>query len=79
GRGIYDNIRKVVGFLLGTNIGEILTVFTAMMIWREAPLISAQLLWINLVTDSLSAIALGMEPVEKDVMNRKPKPKNEGI
>jgi Ca2+-transporting ATPase len=79
GRGIYDNIRKVVGFLLGTNIGEILTVFTAMMIWREAPLISAQLLWINLVTDSLPAIALGMEPVEKDVMNRKPKPKNEGI
>ena len=79
GRGIYDNIRKVVGFLLGTNIGEILTVFTAMMIWREAPLISAQLLWINLVTDSLPAIALGMEPVEKDVMKRKPKPKNEGI
>ena len=79
GRGIYDNIRKVVGFLLGTNIGEILTVFTAMMIWREAPLISAQLLWINLVTDNLPAIALGMEPVEKDVMNRKPKPKNEGI
>jgi Ca2+-transporting ATPase len=79
GRGIYDNIRKVVGFLLGTNIGEILTVFTAMMIWREAPLISAQLLWINLVTDSLPAIALGMEPVEKDVMKRKPKPKNESI
>ena len=79
GRGIYDNIRKVVGFLLGTNIGEILTVFTAMMIWREAPLISAQLLWINLVTDSLPAIALGMEPVEKYIMKRKPKPKNESI
>ncbi len=79
GRGIYANIRKVVGFLLGTNIGEILTVFTAMIIWREAPLISVQLLWINLVTDSLPAIALGMEPVEEDVMKSKPKRKNEGI
>jgi Ca2+-transporting ATPase len=79
GRGIYDNIRKVVGFLLGTNIGEILTVFFAMLLWREAPLLSMQLLWINLVTDSLPAIALGMEPVENDVMNRKPRRKGESI
>jgi len=79
GRGIYDNIKKVVGFLLGTNIGEVFTVFFAMLLWRETPLISIQLLWINLITDSLPAIALGMEPVEKDVMNRPPKPKNEGI
>ncbi|SSC11467.1 Calcium-transporting ATPase 1 (fragment) [Mesotoga infera] len=79
GRGIYDNIRKVVGFLLGTNIGEILTVFFAMLLWREAPLQSMQLLWINLVTDSLPAIALGMEPVESDVMNRKPRRKGESI
>lgn len=79
GRGIYANIKKVVGFLLGTNIGEVLTVFTAMLLWHKTPLLSMQLLWINLVTDSLPAIALGMEAVEKDVMDRDPKPKNEGI
>ncbi len=79
GRGIYANIRKVVGFLLGTNIGEVVTVFTAMLLWHVTPLLSMQLLWINLVTDSLPAIALGMEAVESDVMQRKPKPKNEGI
>ncbi len=79
GRGIYANIRKVVGFLLGTNIGEVVAVFTAMLLWHKSPFLSMQLLWINLVTDSLPAIALGMEPVEKDVMDRKPKPKNEGI
>ncbi len=79
GRGIYANIKKVVGFLLGTNIGEVIVVFVAMLIWRKAPLLSMQLLWINLVTDSLPAIALGMEPVEKDVMEQKPKHKDEGI
>ncbi len=79
GRGIYANIKKVVGFLLGTNIGEVITVFTAMLLWHKTPLLSMQLLWINLVTDSLPAIALGMEAVESDVMERAPKPKNEGI
>ena len=79
GRGIYANIRKVVGFLLGTNIGEVITVFAAMLLWHKTPLLSMQLLWINLVTDSLPAITLGMEAVEPDVMERKPKPKNEGI
>ncbi len=79
GRGIYANIKKVVGFLLSTNIGEVFTVFFAMLMWHTSPLLSMQLLWINLVTDSLPAIALGMEAVEKDVMDRKPKPKNEGI
>ncbi len=79
GRGIYANIKKVVGFLLGTNIGEVITVFFAMLLWHKTPLLSMQLLMINLVTDSLPAIALGMEAVEKDVMDRKPKPKNEGI
>ncbi len=79
GRGIYANIKKVVGFLLGTNIGEVFTVFTAMLLWHKSPLLSMQLLWINLVTDSLPAIALGMEAVESDVMERKPKPKDEGI
>ncbi len=79
GRGIYANIKKVVGFLLGTNIGEVITVFLAMIMWHKAPFLSMQLLWINLVTDSLPAIALGMEDVEADVMERQPKPKNEGI
>lgn len=79
GRGIYANIKKVVGFLLGTNIGEIITVFAAMLLWHKTPLLSMQLLWINLVTDSMPAIALGMEAVEPDIMEQKPKPKNEGI
>jgi Ca2+-transporting ATPase len=79
GRGIYANIKKVVAFLLSTNIGEVFTVFFAMLMWHTSPLLSMQLLWINLVTDSLPAIALGMEPVEKDVMDAKPKPKDEGI
>ena len=79
GRGIYANIRKVVGFLLGTNIGEVITVFAAMLLWRTSPLVSMQLLWINLVTDSLPAISLGMEAVEPDVMEHKPKSKDESL
>lgn len=79
GRGIYANIRKVVGFLLGTNIGEVVCVFLAMIMWHTSCLLSMQLLWINLVTDSLPAIALGMEPVEADVMDHKPKPKDESL
>ena len=59
GRGIYANIKKVVGFLLGTNIGEVITVFAAMLLWHKTPLLSMQLLWINLVTDSLPAICPG--------------------
>ena len=79
GRGIYANIKKVVGFLLGTNIGEVVAVFISMLLWHVSPFLSMQLLMINLVTDSLPAIALGMEPVEDDVMKHKPKPKDEGI
>ena len=79
GRGIYNNIRKTVGFLLGTNIGEVVLVFLSMLFWKQAPLLSMQLLWINLVTDSLPAIALGMEPIEDDVMSQKPRDKNESI
>ena len=79
GRGIYANIKKVVGFLLGTNIGEVVAVFVAMLLWHKSPFLSMQLLWINLVTDSLPAIALGMEPVEADVMDHRPKPKKEGL
>ena len=79
GRGIYANIKKVVGFLLGTNISELIAVFLSMILWNVTPFLSMQLLWINLVGDSLPAIALGMEPVEKDVMKKMPKPKNEGL
>lgn len=79
GRGIYDNIKKAVAFLLGTNIGEVLVTFFAMLLWNQAPFLSMQLLWINLVTDSLPAIALGMESIDPEVMNRRPKPKKEGI
>lgn len=79
GRGIYDNIKKCVAFLLGTNIGEVFTVFISMLIFKVSPLLSMQLLWINLVTDSLPAIALGMEEVDEGVMRRSPKPKNESI
>ena len=79
GRGIYANIKKVVGFLLGTNIGEVITVFVAMLLWHKSPLLSMQLLWINLVNDSLPAIALGMEAVETDIMDREPKPRGEGL
>ena len=79
GRGIYSNIKKVVGFLLGTNIGEVVAVFFAMIFWHVSPFLSMQLLMINLVTDSLPAIALGMEAVEADVMKHKPKSKDEGL
>lgn len=79
GRGIYANIKKVVGFLLGTNIGEVILVFVVMLLWHKAPLLSMQLLWINLVTDSLPAIALGMEKVEADIMDKKPRSKDESI
>lgn len=79
GRGIYANLKKVVGFLLGTNISEVIAVFVSMMVWHKSPFLSMHLLWINLVGDSLPAVALGMEPIEKDIMSEKPKPKNEGI
>ncbi|MDR1939287.1 MAG: cation-translocating P-type ATPase [Clostridiales bacterium] len=79
GRGIYDNIKKVVGYLLSTNVGEILAVMLAIPLFGVPPLLSMQLLWINLVTDSLPAIALGMEKIDDGIMKRKPKPVNEGI
>lgn len=72
GRGIYDNIKKAVHFLLGTNIGEIVAVFAASLLGFSQPLIPIQLLWINLVTDSLPAMALGTEKAEKSIMKRKP-------
>ena len=79
GRGIYDNIRKAVHFLLSSNIGEILTIFVAILLGLPTPLVAVQLLWVNLVTDSLPAISLGVEPAEKDIMKKKPIPPNKGM
>lgn len=79
GRGIYENIKKVVMFLIGTNTGEILSVFIAMLMWGTSPLLSTQLLWINLVTDSFPAIALGMEKTDPDIMKKSPRPPDEGF
>lgn len=72
GRGIYDNIKKAVHFLLSSNIGEILTIFVAILFGLPTPLVAVQLLWVNLVTDSLPAISLGVEPAAKDIMQKKP-------
>lgn len=79
GRGIYSNIRKVVGFLLSCNIGELFSVLIAMLIWKDTPLMSMHLLWINLVTDGPPALALGVEAVEKGVMEMKPIKRDESI
>jgi len=79
GRGIYENIRKAIQFLLSCNIGEILTIFLAILFRMPAPLAAVQLLWVNLITDSLPAIALGMEPPEQDVMQRPPVSPKEGL
>lgn len=79
GRAIYDNIRKFIKYLLTSNIGEILVMFTALLVGLKVPLLAIQILWINLVTDGLPAIALGFEPAEAGVMRRKPRPKNESI
>lgn len=73
GRNIFENIKKAVHFLLATNIGEIVTIFVGLLLGIKSPLLAIQLLWVNLVTDSLPAIALGLEPPEKDIMNRKPR------
>ncbi len=72
GRGIYQNIGKAVHFLLASNIGEILTVFVAMMMHLPPPLLAIQLLWVNLVTDSLPAIALGVDGADPAIMEEKP-------
>ena len=79
GRSIYENIRKAIHFLIATNIGEIVTIFMGLLLGMNSPLLAIQLLWINLVTDSIPAIALGLEPEDKDIMNKKPKDKGKGI
>ncbi|MBQ3124660.1 MAG: calcium-translocating P-type ATPase, PMCA-type [Clostridia bacterium] len=79
GRAIYDNIKKSVKFLISTNIGEILTVMFGIVFGCASPLTGIELLWINLVTDSLPAIALGLDPVDKDIMKRQPLSPKQGI
>lgn len=79
GRNIYDNIKKAIHFLIATNIGEIVTIFIGLVLGLKSPLLAIQLLWINLVTDSLPAIALGLEKPEKDIMKRKPVDSKKGI
>ena len=79
GRGIYDNIRKAIHFLLSSNIGEIITIFVAIILGLPSPLLAVQLLWVNLVTDSLPAISLGVEPAAKDIMKKKPIDPSKGM
>lgn len=79
GRHIYANIKKAIHFLIATNIGEIVAIFFGLLLGLETPLLAIQLLWINLVTDSFPAIALGMEPAEKDIMNKKPNDSKKSI
>ena len=73
GRNIFENIKKAIHFLISTNIGEIVTIFVGLLLGLKSPLLAIQLLWINLVTDSLPAIALGLEPADKDIMCKKPR------
>lgn len=79
GRGIYENIKKSVHFLLSSNIGEIITILASLLIGFKTPLVAIQLLWVNLVTDSLPAIALGIDPPDNLIMNGKVKKSKTGI
>ncbi len=79
GRGIYDNIRKCIHYLLASNVSEILIMLAAAVVGWPAPLTAIQLLWLNLVSDGLPALALGLEPPERDIMRRPPRPPRERI
>ncbi|HEU4964807.1 MAG TPA: calcium-transporting P-type ATPase, PMR1-type [Bacilli bacterium] len=79
GRSIYDNIRKFVRYLLASNVGEIITMFLAMIMGLPLPLVPIQILWVNLVTDGLPAIALGVDPAERNIMSRPPRNVRESI
>ena len=79
GRNIYDNIKKAIHFLIATNIGEIVTIFMGVVLGFKSPLLAIQLLWVNLVTDSFPAIAIGLEPPEKNIMTRNPVDSKKGI
>ncbi|HSN02347.1 MAG TPA: HAD-IC family P-type ATPase, partial [Acidimicrobiales bacterium] len=79
GRRIYDNIRRVIRYLLSTNAGELWVMFVAPLIGMPIPLLAVQILWMNLVTDGLPAIALGLEPLEPDAMRQRPRPRGESL
>lgn len=79
GRGIYQNIRKAVHFLLSCNLAEIFVLFIAILLNWDTPLLPIHLLWVNLVTDSLPALALGMEEVERDIMRHPPRSPKQGF
>ncbi|MGN0557780.1 MAG: HAD-IC family P-type ATPase [Acutalibacteraceae bacterium] len=79
GRGIFENIRKAVHFLLSCNLGEIIAVFFGLLFFKSAPLTPILLLWLNLVTDSFPALALGVEPIDRDIMKNSPRDKNESV
>jgi Ca2+-transporting ATPase len=79
GRAIFDNIRRFIHFLLSCNIGELLAMFLASLMGMPLPLLPIQILWVNLATDSLPALALGVEPAEPGGMERPPRPTSEGV
>ena len=79
GRVIYNNIRKFIRYLLSCNLGEVLTMFLASLFYLENPLLPIQILFVNLVTDGLPAIALGVDPADKDIMFEKPRERNESV
>ncbi|SHF50181.1 calcium-translocating P-type ATPase, SERCA-type [Ornithinibacillus halophilus] len=79
GRNIYENIRKFIRYLLASNVGEILVMLFAMLLGMPLPLVPVQILWVNLVTDGLPAMALGLDKPEDDVMKRSPRNPREGI
>lgn len=79
GRNIYDNIRKFISYLLASNVGEIIVMFLAMLAGMPLPLVPIQILWVNLVTDGLPAMALGVDPAQEDTMKRNPNNSRESI
>jgi P-type Ca2+ transporter type 2C len=79
GRGIYDNITKFIHYLLSCNTGEILVMFVASLAGMPVPLLPIHILWVNLVTDGLPALALGVDPVDPHIMERPPRPSNEAV
>jgi P-type Ca2+ transporter type 2C len=79
GRAIYENIRKVVKFLFASNLGEVLVVFLGIILELPLPLLAIQILWVNLITDSFPALALSMDPADKGLMRRPPRPRTQGL
>ncbi len=79
GRLIFDNIKKFIHFLLSCNVSEVLTMFLGMILWGKLALLPVQILWMNLITDGLPALALGVDPPEPNLMTRPPRKRNEGI